>query len=69
MSLSPSAAAFFSEHHAAWVKGGRSPEARFSLFSENERDLWRELEAEGLAKATDDTGKDWVLTDAGKQGP
>ena len=68
MSLSPAAAAFFSEHHTAWVRGGSTRGASFNLFSEDERSLWDELEAASLARRADADGRAWQLTDAGERG-
>jgi hypothetical protein len=68
MELSPAAAAFFSEHHAAWLKGGGAPDAAFNLFSEDQLSLWGELESAGLARRADAAGSSWQLTDAGQRG-
>lgn len=68
MSLSPAAAAFFSEHHAAWLKSGGAPDASFNLFSEDQMSLWSELEAAGLARRAEADGSSWQLTDAGQRG-
>jgi hypothetical protein len=68
MNLSPAAAAFFSEHHAAWLKGGGAPDASFNLFSEDQKSLWSELEAAGLARRANADGSSWQLTDAGQRG-
>jgi hypothetical protein len=68
MNLSPAAAAFFSEHHAAWLKGGGSPYASFNLFSEDQKSLWSELEAAGLARRANADGSSWQLTVVGQRG-
>lgn len=68
MALSPSAAAFFAEHHAAWLKGGGAPDASFNLFSEDQKSLWSELEEAGLARRADAEGSSWQLTATGQRG-
>jgi hypothetical protein len=64
---SHAAAAFFAEHHAAWLKGGAAPDAH-SIFSEDQGSLWSELEAAGLARRANADGSSWQLTDAGQRG-